>query len=234
MRSKEFEATFKAIDESGDQGMVEAIVSTYSVDRQGDRIEPGAFRDSIAKWRASGDDVPVIFSHTWGDPMMHIGGADPRLLQETAKGLQAVMSLDIGENPVSKQVFGLLKKRRVKEFSFGYEVVKERRDSAGINLLQTLDLLELGPTLKGANQDTELLSVKSAVDEMRAGRVVVPTFDYLAANKSHFVSLSKLATDLADRLKARDPDWTTPIPPVLDGAAELDSWRRLIEEARTR
>lgn len=153
---------FKALNDA--TGQVEALVSIFgNVDLQGDRVVPGAFKKSIAEWKASGDPVPVVFSHEWGDLWSHIGVVDT--LEETAKGLRAVYTLDINDNPAAAQTYKLLKRRSLKEHSFAYDVRDERRAKDGANELLDLDLIEIGPTLRGANPDTELLAVKSLVDD---------------------------------------------------------------------
>jgi hypothetical protein len=57
-----------------------------------------------------------------------------------------------------------MQRRSIKEFSFGYDVPAGGRRTAddGANELVEIDLVEIGPTLKGMNPSTELHGVKSA------------------------------------------------------------------------
>lgn len=159
----------------GDSGQVEALVSVFgNVDLQGDRVMPGAFVKSIAEWKQSGDPVPVVFSHEWGDVWSHIGVVDS--LTETAKGLLARYTLDIADNPVAAQVYKLMKRRTLKEHSFAYDVESEHRAKDGANELTELRIIEVGPTLKGANPSTELLTVKSLL-AAQGGKAAVPVLD---------------------------------------------------------
>lgn len=163
-------AEFKALpDEGVEKGKFEALVSVFgNVDVQGDRVVDGAFTKSIESWRASGAPIPIIWSHNWGDPNAHIGSADPNdVVEVKGRGLQVGGTIDL-DNPFAAQVYRLVKERRVKEFSFGYEVVKERKAKDGANELLELRLIEAGPTLKGANPNTELLAVKSQLEEAAA------------------------------------------------------------------
>jgi uncharacterized protein len=147
-----------------DEGTFEALVAVFgNVDRGGDRIVPGAFKDTLAKWSASGDPIPVIFNHAWSDAHAHVGVVDQAM--ETPKGLLVKGKLDVSDNDVARQVYKLMKRRTLKEFSFGYEVPKggEKRAKDGANELLAIDLVEVGPTLKGMNDSTELLAVKSAL-----------------------------------------------------------------------
>ena len=153
----------KAVD--GEDGTFEAVVSVFgNVDRQNDRIKAGAFEGSLAEWKASGDPIPIVWSHQWDNLDAHIGAVveakellpgDPALPAELGNlgGLWAKFTID----PDSK-VKQLLEERRIREFSFAYEVFEEERASDGVNELLDLGIIEIGPTLKGANPDTRLLS----------------------------------------------------------------------------
>lgn len=168
-------ASFKAAaDENGHRGQFEALVSVFNnIDFQGDRVLPGAFQKSLTKWRKAGNPIPLIWSHDWGDPHAHIGKADPDDVEETAEGLVVKGTIDL-DNPFAAQVYRLLKERRVREFSFGYAIKKERKAEDGANELVDLDIIEAGPTLKGANPDTALLGVKADLEaaavETKVGR----------------------------------------------------------------
>lgn len=163
MRNKTVRFETKA---AGDAGTFEALVSVFgNVDHQGDRILKGAYANTLERWRSSGDPVPIVFNHNWSDPMSHIGFADANDVSETDRGLVVKGQLDIDENPVARQVHKLLKRRSLREFSIGYTVPAggEKRASDGANEISELDLIEAGPTLKGANPATELAGVKSAL-----------------------------------------------------------------------
>jgi Escherichia/Staphylococcus phage prohead protease len=166
-------ASFKALD--AEQGTFEALVSIFgTVDFQGDRVIKGAFSKSIGEWRASGDPVPVIWSHDWADPFAHIGSVDPQEMEETDRGLKVRGQLDI-DKPFGRQVFDLLKARRVKQWSFAYDIIRERPARDRANELQEVKILELGPTLSGANQETDTLAVKGMLEDAahaKAGRVL--------------------------------------------------------------
>jgi uncharacterized protein len=201
----QFPAEFKTI---GDKGKVEAIVSVFgNVDRIGDRVMPGAFKKTIAAWKESGDPVPVILSHSWDDPWAHIGVVDD--LEEVDAGLKATYTLDIDTNPVAAQVHRLMKRRSLKEHSFGYEIRDERIAKDGANELLDLDLIEIGPTLKGMNPSTELLAVKSALEEVadvevKAGRRISrATESALAAAADE---AEALAGKIRDLLSAGDSE----------------------------
>ena len=172
-RIKTYEiASFKALDDEG-PGKFQAVVSVFgNVDLQGDRVMPGAFKNTLKAKRASGDPIPVIWSHDWLNPDAHIGWVDPEDAVEItgdekaggAKGGLLVKGTIEVHKPFAAQVFDLLKSRRVKEWSFSYDIVHEDKASDGANELKDLDLHEVGPCLKGANPETYTVSAKSALE----------------------------------------------------------------------
>jgi HK97 family phage prohead protease len=153
-------AEFKAL--GGKRGEFEALVSVFgNVDRGGDRVMPGAFAKTLGEWGAKGDPIPIIWNHMWDNPEAHIGEADPNDVVEAEGGLFVKRGKIDLDRPFAEQVFHLLERRRVKEFSFGYSVRDAETAKDGAYDLLDLDLFELGPTLKGMNPETELLAVKA-------------------------------------------------------------------------
>lgn len=170
------------VDDELDEGVFEAIVSVFgNVDSYGDRVIKGAFADTLAEWDASGDPIPVYWSHRMDDPDFNIGHVLEA--KETDEGLWVKAQIDL-EGPKAKQVYRLLKGRRVTQFSFAYDIedyaiVKTADDADPVWELRKLRLYEVGPTPLGVNQETELLSVKSAAHHadrlaagVKAGRVI--------------------------------------------------------------
>lgn len=171
MKTKNLSAQVKAT--GGDAGEFEAIVAVFgNVDSGGDVIVKGAFSDTLEEWATSGDPIPVVWSHDSNDPFSHIGSVLEA--SETDTGLLVKGLLDL-DNPKAAQVFKLLKGRRVTQFSFAYSVLDGgpvQKDGETFYELRRLKLYEVGPTLVGMNQATELLSAKSDDVDAKAGRVL--------------------------------------------------------------
>lgn len=189
-------ASFKAATDT--PGEFEALVSVFgNVDLGGDRVVPGAFTNSLAKWRESGDPIPVIWNHEWNNPLAHIGKVDPNQAEETEAGLVVKGTLDL-DNEFAAQVYRLLSERRVKELSFGYNVLDAEQKDGALNLTE-LDLIEVGPTLKGMNPATQLLAVKSyGRAELKAGRPLVADLDpddHSAVKRSTEILTAQLEAD---------------------------------------
>lgn len=207
MYVKEFQTRVKAAGTADglEDGQVRAIVSVFgNVDSYGDIVMPGAFDEDLKAWAASGDPIPAIWSHDWRDPFSHIGTVIEAA--ETEKGLETLYQIDL-DNPKAEQVYRLLKGRRVTQSSFAYDILDaemvEREAPDGgkywVYELRKLHLFEVGPTLVGANQETELLAVKSdqLARTMKAGRVL---------SQSNFDSLQKAYDSIGAVLESATPD----------------------------
>lgn len=196
MRTKSCPVSIKAAGEPDGlpAGQFEAIVSVFdNVDAYGDVVIPGAFKNTLEEWKASGNPIPIYYSHRMDDPDFNIGhvvdaaellAGDERLPADLKElgGLWIKGELDV-ETPIpgskAPQVHRLLKGRRVTQFSFAYDVIElaeAKRDGEDVLELIELKLYEVGPTPIGANQATDLLAVKSlaeaTVRDVKAGRTL--------------------------------------------------------------
>lgn len=152
--------TFTATANVTEAGTVEAIVSVFNnVDYVGDRVMPGAFSKTLENYAASGRNIPFVWSHDYDTPESYIGKVVEA--EETSEGLK--VKAELFDTPRAQVVRELLVNRVVSEFSFAYEVVNSQKAADGYTELTELNLLECGPTLRGANPMTRLLDAK-AVD----------------------------------------------------------------------
>lgn len=210
MRTKDFTARVKAAGPADGlaEGQFVALVSVFgNEDSVGDVVRAGAFTETLAEWGAKGDPIPVIWAHKWGDPFAHVGRVIKAV--ETLEGLEVTGQIDDltgdDENPTAKQVYRLLKGRRVTQFSFAYDEIKSawvRDDNhrwGGYWELQQLKLHEVGPCLVGANQETELLAAKAEglARGAKAGRVL---------SQANYDSLTKAHEAIGEVLAAATPE----------------------------
>lgn len=175
MKHKNMPATIGPGD-TEHENVFEAIVSVFNnKDLVGDIVRPGAFTKSLEAWKAAGDPIPVYWSHRLDDPTYNIGavleakeltGGAPEIpawASDHVKlhgGLYVKAQLD--DYGLGTHVRRLLKTRRVKQFSFSYDVVTERHSkSEDANELLDVLLHEVGPTPMGCNQLTELIAAKT-------------------------------------------------------------------------
>jgi len=161
------------------EGEFEAIVSVFgNKDLVGDVVMPGAFAKSLSHWGDSGDPIPIYWSHRMDDPTYNIGQVvDARELSPDDPAMPAWVSPwvkaggglyvkgQLDDYGLGQQVARLLKSRRVKQFSFSYDVLREMKSKDNsANELHELWLHEVGPTPLGANPLTELISAKKQPD----------------------------------------------------------------------
>ena len=180
--------TKTAVSTATDLGEFEALVATYDLDRQGDRIEPGAFAATIAQWKSTGRMLPLHWNHSSSAADI-IGYVDPASMAEGESGLVVSGRVDI-ETDRGREVWRLLKANSV-AFSFGYLATGERELSDGTRLITAVDLYEVSVTPEPANPNTRVLATKAGDDIRTAARAQmlrvltepepVPTLDDLRA-----------------------------------------------------
>lgn len=162
-----------------DDGLGEGQFSAYAavfgnVDSYGDVITPGAFADNLKAWKDSGNPIPLLFGHNLSDPDFNLGHVTEAV--EDDKGLRVTAQLDL-DNPKALQTYRMLKGRRVNQMSFAYDVLeggdaeREKADGAKESYyeLRKLKLYEVSVVTIGANQETEVLAVKSAAEALLSG-----------------------------------------------------------------
>jgi HK97 family phage prohead protease len=214
MQLKTVPARLKAVPEGGDTpaGVFEGYASVFgNTDSVGDVVQKGAFTDTLAKWQESGSPMPVIWSHRHDDPMAHIGVVTDA--KEDDHGLFVKAQLDIADNPTAAQVYRLIKGGRVKNMSFAYDIVDAEENSSGGYDLKALDVFEVGPTLIGANQATDITDVKSA----KAGRALS------AKNETSLRNAVELLQGVLDSLGPNEDGKATVAGPVKDEEPQAKS-----------
>ncbi|EYT84002.1 primosomal replication protein N [Streptomyces sp. Tu 6176] len=212
-RTKEAAARIKAVGPADGlaEGEFIAIVSVFgNEDSVGDVVEYGAFGQVLAEWKASGDPIPVVWSHRWTDPFSHIGITVES--EEIPEGLKVRGRIeDLDTNPTARHVHGLLKGRRITQFSFAYDVGEggwvETDDLAAhpyggyYQIKRISKLYEVGPCLVGANQETALLAAKAGdiARSVKEGRVLAG---------AHYDRLVSAHAAIGEVLAAAEPQKT--------------------------
>ncbi|ALE05515.1 hypothetical protein AL755_08530 [Arthrobacter sp. ERGS1:01] len=171
MKTKTIEIAVKAVDD-GAEGSFTAYASVFgNVDSYGDMVIKGAFAESLAEYAAAEAPVPLYWRHRMDDPFMNLGAAAG---SEDDHGLLVKCQLDL-DTEAGKHTHKLLKEKRVRQMSFAYDVLegawvdRKPEDGGSYYELRKLRLHEVSIVPVGANQDTEILAVKTAVDVVRAG-----------------------------------------------------------------
>lgn len=147
---------FKIIEEKAGtgQGKFEAYVAIFNnIDSYGDIILPGAFAKSLQT------KLPKLcWSHNWDEI---IGTVETAIEDERGLKITGQLVLSVQK---AQEAFDLLKAGAVDEFSIGYSTIEasyETRNGETVRLLKELRCYEVSPVLAGANDETELIGVKS-------------------------------------------------------------------------
>lgn len=226
-------------------GQFRAVVSVFgNRDSYGDVVVPGAFSKTLEEWKASGANIPVFWSHQMNDPDMCLGWVVEA--EETDVGLEVLAQLDLAEGGPAKAqtVYRLLKREgSAMQFSFAYDVrdggVVEKDGQDPYYELRDLKLYEVGPTPIGANQETELLAVKSVADhasvvttELKAGRVLSSSNE--STLREALAALEDSASQIKNVLAAVDGSGkASPVVARASGAAKDEEPRGAKSEEPT-
>jgi HK97 family phage prohead protease len=155
----------KAGPEDGlDEGQFIVYPSTFikEPDSYGDVVAKGAFLDTIAEWKDSGNTLPGLYGHRMDDPDYFVAGALD--MGEDDHGWWVKGEFDL-ESPKGPQVYRLVKGRRLNQLSFAFDTLDEKsvtlEDGRKANELQRLKVYEFSFVPIGANQDTSVVAVKA-------------------------------------------------------------------------
>lgn len=191
-------ATVAEIKADGDglsEGQFLGYASVFgNKDSYGDVVTKGAFAKTI-----EGRQFPIYWQHRTDDPDLNIGKTVEIL--EDDHGLLVRGQLDL-ESAKGAQVHRLIKDGRVSQMSFMYDVVKQAEVdggpwSGGHMELQELKLHEVSIVPVGANQETELLAVKTG---SKAGRTIS------AKNESKIKAAYEALGEILGSLESDDSD----------------------------
>ena len=202
MKVKDVALAARQIKAGPDDGLEDGVFSAYASvfgnrDAYGDVVVKGAFADDLKAWAESGQNIPLLFGHNMSDPDFNIGHVVDA--KEDDHGLLVTAQLDL-ENPKAAQVYRMLKGKRVNQMSFAYDVLDgahAEKDGVEVYELRKLKTYEVSVVTIGANQETEVLAVKSAAGALlsKAGRV-------LSAKNEATIKAAR--TSLAEGIEALD------------------------------
>lgn len=162
-------------DDGLEEGQFLVYPSTFikEPDSYGDIVKPGAFAEDIEAWKASGDVLPGLWGHRMDDPDFFIASTLDEGEDDHGWWLKGEFDL---EHPKARQVYRLVKGRRVRQLSFAYDVLEEGKttleDGRSVNELRRLKRYEFSFVPVGANQDTGVVAVKAIAESLRSGRVL--------------------------------------------------------------
>lgn len=216
--SKSFVAKAEATSTPGE---FVALVSAFgNEDSQGDIVEKGAFSKTLAEWVLKGRPMPVVWAHQFHDIDMFLGKYVEA--EETDAGLQLKGLLDM-DHPPAARVHKLMEQGLIVEFSISgmvrdYALIEKDDDEDSwwpSMVIKDIDLWEAGPCFKGANDQTELISVKAdgrLGGRLSGGRALIGKAGRVLAQK-HVDALTEAHQKLGEVLAAAET-----APPADDAA----------------
>lgn len=163
------------------EGEFLAYASVFGVkDLDGDVVQPGAFDKTLADWQEKGLPIPLLWGHNTADPDMNIGEVLTATPDDHGLLVHCLCDLEGGKGP---QTHRLIKAGRVNNLSYTYRITAGEfiipqgdtaKDEEPYFRIDEVDLFEISVVPIGANQETAILAVKSALGAMaaKAGRTL--------------------------------------------------------------
>lgn len=154
--------TVKAVATLTDQGLFEAVISTATVDRERDIVDPAAMVSALKKWNRP---IPLAWNHST-DAEDIIGAIEPMTVREQDGEVVAQGQVDL-ESKVGQEAWRSFKNRTI-GFSFGYLILAAADRKGGGRHITELDVFEVTATPTPMNNDTRVLAVKAMEDRVEA------------------------------------------------------------------
>jgi HK97 family phage prohead protease len=184
-----------------DQGTFEAVISTASVDREGDIVEPLAIVNALAKWVKVGKLVPLAWAHG-EDVVGHIEPGSARI-----EGKEVVVKGWIDQaTDLGKEAWRLVKSGTL-SFSYGFLVpdggATKRRGAEHGSHITALDLFEISVVpIAPANNETRVLSFKSLDTPPQEGLRVLAS-EVEAGGLTDPEQMARLLREVADSVEKK-------------------------------
>lgn len=198
-----FEATeTKAVERDGVRyGLIRGYASTFgNVDRVGDVVVAGAFKDTIKEHQDSNRPVRMLYQH---DGCELIGGFIPSSLFEDDRGLYVEGEINL-EVQRGAEAYALAKQGVLSDMSIGYSVEDfDLKD--GIRYLTKIRLWEISLVAEPANPKAKITGVKT-VEEIRNTLKKKSDFEKVLRDAGFSRSSAKFMASLVDNNKLTDID----------------------------
>lgn len=145
------------------QGAFSGYASVFNVtDAHQDVVAPGAFRDTLAQWKAKGTWPKLLWQHEAETPIGRITH-----LREDPHGLyvEGILLLDV---PKGREAYVLLENGVLDGLSIGFKTLRQRLDkNRGVRVLEKINLVEISFVTFPANDQAGVSQVKARQLEIR-------------------------------------------------------------------
>lgn len=145
-----------------EEGLFEAVISTASIDREKDIVDPEAMVRALRKWLAVDKLIPLAWNHSSKaeDQIGHIKPDSVKAVKdEVVAGGWIDQTTEVGGHAWRLVKSGTL------GFSFGYMIVEAAERKGGGLHITELDVFEVTATPTPMNGDTRVLGWKSVPPE---------------------------------------------------------------------
>jgi HK97 family phage prohead protease len=193
-----------------DQGTFEAVISTPTIDREKDIVEPSAMVNALTKWAGLGKLVPLAWAHT--DEV--VGNVDPSTVRVLNGEVVVKGQVDMS-TPRGEETWRLVKSGTL-SFSFGFLIPDggaTKRTGGGLQIKE-IDVFEISVVpVAPANNDTRVIGWKShiadrelaeATDELKAELQRQNDFAQSVADVSTPGALKALADTISGQIGKPD------------------------------
>lgn len=152
-----------APDGSVDAGMFEGLASSWSRDRHGDQIAPGAFVESITALETGQRRIPLLLNH---DTSTQLGGI--KHAAETDLGLRVKGQIVRG-TPAADRVYDLSKAGQM-GLSVGFMPIAGATEpiAGGGTRFTRVDLVEVSAVATPSNRESRVLTIKALAESSPA------------------------------------------------------------------
>lgn len=147
---------------TADAGIFEAVISSATIDRERDIVDPAGMVRALKRWEQTGKMIPLAWMHST-KASDQIGYVDPHTARVVGDEVVASGWID-QDTEVGRHAWRLVKLGTL-GFSFGYLTTKAVPREGGGRHLQDLDLFEITATSVPINPDTRVLGWKGATEE---------------------------------------------------------------------
>lgn len=211
-------------DKALEKGQFKGLGSTFgNVDFGGDRIEKGAFADTMAEWKQNGA-LPYM---PWYHDMRVLVG-DWLEVRETDQGLEMLGQVWVDEKSTesSKMVHNMLTGTGAKELSIGFSIVDSesvKENGENVRIIKQIDLYEVSVVPFGMNPKAQISDAKSllngeGVPDIRAIENILKQGGLSAAHAKALIAkgYGAIERDANDSDSERDAAMTKALAPFHD------------------
>jgi HK97 family phage prohead protease len=194
------------------KGEFTAVISTATVDREKDIVDPAGFVRALHKWVPLGKKIPLAWNHST-KAEDQIGYVDPGSAR-VQDGEVVVTGWIDQDTPVGQDAWRQVKMGTL-GFSFGYLPLEGAKRKGGGRYLTEVDVYEITATPTPMNADTRVLDFKAMAKAASVAEALTP--DRVAADG--YGTAGQLATDAGD-----DDAGEMPLQAILDAIEELQEF----------